>query len=710
MTFTAALRRRLDRARHGKDAGIALLTVIAMGFIMTSLMLGALAYAVQVSPQARHDQDWNAALAAAQAGVDDYVSRLNKADSYALAVDCDNVAMKGPDAPDNSCSWNVGSATPVGWEDVSPGNPGAGQFHYTPNYQAGSVRLVATGKVRNAYRTLDVRVARGGSTDFLYYTDFEDADPANRVSYPSGASTDCGGDGAAKAKYWYETRSSSNTNKQLHTSPTSTSDRRSCSEIQFAAGDKLDGKVHFNDTPLIGADTSSTHATFTQGFETSDPNCLPSRPQDKGYCYRSTSAGTPNVGPKGMVFVARKELPDNSDQFANYPGCVYYGDTRIRFNSNGTMDVWNTSSAGKTITGPNSGSISCGDSSRMKPTSGSDPRPPASSKQNLPVPNDMVIYVRNTGSSNTCAAGEVVNGTSSGSTSGDVIPQGSGSTEQGVTDVNYWWPGTKTTTSTQTFTVKVSSGKYSWQPGTQDDTSTTSNSSHYTTFDCGQGNVYIEGTVKGRVTVAAENNVVVTGDLLLDGTTKGSDPTGTNIVGLVAGNSVVVYHPVTRTGTGLSSGTTSTNSNQTGVTCSSTVGSVPTTTPGSKTPTTTCTWTKNQNITGGSLDDLSFPNATSSSGARWIYASIQTLQHSFWVQTYNRGNTLGDLSVRGSIAQRWRGAVGTGSGSSASTGYIKDYKYDPRLKFSSPPYFPQWTNATWSAATTGELKPKYVGK
>jgi hypothetical protein len=86
-----------------------------------------------------------------------------------------------------------------------------------------------------------------------------------------------------------------------------------------------------------------------------------------------------------------------------------------------------------------------------------------------------------------------------------------------------------------------------------------------------------------------------------------------------------------------------------------------------------------------------------------VFASIQTLQHSFWVQSYNRGADLGKLSVRGSIAQKWRGAVGTAGG----TGYQKDYSYDARLKFSSPPYFPQWTNAVWSAKTTGELKAQY---
>ena len=54
---------------------------------------------------------------------------------------------------------------------------------------------------------------------------------------------------------------------------------------------------------------------------------------------------------------------------------------------------------------------------------------------------------------------------------------------------------------------------------------------------------------------------------------------------------------------------------------------------------------------------------------------------------------------------RSSGAASSERGSPPSTGYVKDYRYDKRLKFSSPPYFPQWTNAEWSANYTGEINP-----
>jgi hypothetical protein len=689
------------RPARGSDDGFAMITVLGIALVMTALVVGSLTYAAQVTPQARQDQDWNAALAAAQAGVDDYVSRLNKSDSYALSVDCTNLALQGPNAGTNSCGWN--SSTAPGWQQVNPDDTTSGYFHYDPIYASGSVRLVSTGKVRNSYRSVEVRVARGGSTDYLYYTDFEDADPANKVAYPSGASTDCGGSGTSSAAYWYDTPSGSSTTP----SPTSTSGHRSgCAEIQFAAQDVLNGKVHFNDTPLIGSNSGSTKATFTQGYETSDPNCVPAKSTTLGYCYRSTSGGTPNVGSVGANYAPNLQLADNSDQFVNYPGCNYYGDTRIRFNSDGTMTVWNTDSSGQDLTGPNTPSgTNCGDSSKMVQTSATDQTP--SSGQTIPVPNDMVIYVRNSGTSAPCAPGQVVNGTASGSTSGDVIPQGSGSTSSGTTDVSYWLPGTQTTTTVKSFTVTKTGSTYSWTPGTSTANTVTANSTHDSTFDCGQGNVYVEGTLKGRVTIAAEDNVVVTDDLLLNSTPVGSDPTGTDILGLVAANSVVNYHPVQRVSPTVAKGTLSANSSNSSVACSGTLGNNPTTTAKSTTPTpVTCTWGQPATLSGGTYSNLSFPGQTTSTDERWIYASIQTLQHSFWVQQYNQGAALGTLGVRGSIAQRWRGAVGT----TGPTGFYKDYSYDARLKFSSPPYFPQWTNATWSAATTGELAAQYKGQ
>jgi hypothetical protein len=122
-------------------------------------------------------------------------------------------------------------------------------------------------------------------------------------------------------------------------------------------------------------------------------------------------------------------------------------------------------------------------------------------------------------------------------------------------------------------------------------------------------------------------------------------------------------------------------------------------------------WTRGDcaeyNYTTTTSESTTWPHRSGRSSDIQIFASIQTLQHSFYVQNYNQGVQQGKLTVWGSIAQKWRGIVGQTDGSGAEHGYKKDYRYDARLKYSSPPYFPQWSNAKWGPRYTGEVTPRY---
>ncbi len=71
-----------------------------------------------------------------------------------------------------------------------------------------------------------------------------------------------------------------------------------------------------------------------------------------------------------------------------------------------------------------------------------------------------------------------------------------------------------------------------------------------------------------------------------------------------------------------------------------------------------------------------------------IQASVMTETGSFYVNNYDRGVYRGKLHILGSLAQERRGPVGTFNSYGVSTGYIKDYSFDPRLKFMRPPNFP----------------------
>jgi hypothetical protein len=79
----------------------------------------------------------------------------------------------------------------------------------------------------------------------------------------------------------------------------------------------------------------------------------------------------------------------------------------------------------------------------------------------------------------------------------------------------------------------------------------------------------------------------------------------------------------------------------------------------------------------------------------YIDAAILSTKHSFIVDNWKCGSKLGKLTVWGSIAQFWRGPVGTGGGTGGS-GYIKNYTYDERLATQQPPSFLSPSSTSWS--------------
>jgi hypothetical protein len=74
-----------------------------------------------------------------------------------------------------------------------------------------------------------------------------------------------------------------------------------------------------------------------------------------------------------------------------------------------------------------------------------------------------------------------------------------------------------------------------------------------------------------------------------------------------------------------------------------------------------------------------------------IDAAILSTKHSFIVDNWKCGKALGKINFWGSIAQFWRGPVGTGA-----AGYLKNYNYDERLAVEQPPSFLSPTSTSWS--------------
>lgn len=157
----------------------------------------------------------------------------------------------------------------------------------------------------------------------------------------------------------------------------------------------------------------------------------------------------------------------------------------------------------------------------------------------------------------------------------------------------------------------------------------------------GCADLYVQGSYSSSLTLASENDIIVNGNLTRSGNVT---------LGLIPNNFARVYHPVT---------------NRSGNSCT---------------------------------------NAASTPTNVQIDAAILSLAHSFIVDNYFCGASLGTLRVNGAIAQRFRGPVGTG-GSGVATGYSKAYSYDDRLRYINPPHFLSPVQAPWDLIRFTEESP-----
>ena len=165
----------------------------------------------------------------------------------------------------------------------------------------------------------------------------------------------------------------------------------------------------------------------------------------------------------------------------------------------------------------------------------------------------------------------------------------------------------------------------------------------------GCGNLEIQGTYSVSVTVGVENDIIIKDDVRRTSTAD-------VLLGMISNNFIRVYHPVKNLDTNSSGGYDCDNN-------------------------------------GGPA-----PNVT-------IDAAILSLAHSFIVDNYFCGATIGTLTVNGAIAQKFRGPVGTSVSGVPESGFIKSYTYDDRLRFRSPPRFLDPVQASWKLQSQVEQVP-----
>ena len=549
------------------ERGFALATVMIVSLVLSLLAFATIDYAVGSQSISRHDQNWNAALAAAEAGIDDYIFHLNENGNYWL-YNASNLPSDGNKA--------FVQYVPV------PGSTTNAKFRYSVDAsqiaQSGIVALTSTGRVGNAARSVRVTLRRASFLDYLYFTDFETTDPASYSGTPftaAQAQTYC-------AKYYYGgINNQRDEPSRTDFSGDSDSNGAYCNDISFVGSDKLNGPMHTNDAFMVCG-----NAQFLGHVTTSWSGA-------GGALYRDGCPTSHPVfaDPGGPTYSAPLTMPPTnsalkSNVAAGTGGCLYTGPTRIKLLSNGQMTVKSPFSKNTNNT-----------------TAGQCPKNGTGS-----MPADGVIYVQNVPST--------------------------------TTDPNY--------TNGCPYSVSNGGGDNRAHPlglPIHNDT---------TTYGCRNGDAFIEGTLKGQLTIASENNIDITWSM-----TYNSGVGGNDLLGLIANNYIEVYHP-----TSCTSGTTSA--------CNLTA-----TFPGET------------------------PARTTANTSPTIQAAMLSLSHSVRVQNYDRGAPLGTLNVTGVLAQRYRGPVGTNSNGTIVTGFSKNYVYDQRLQYLSPPYFldpvaSQWGIVTWA--------------
>ncbi len=563
------------------DAGIALLSVVAAMALITTLLTVSLYVVLNNAGSARTSQDARTAYAAAQAGVDEYIARLNSTGG--------NYWTKGNTDPANPALTAAGPGRQIQGTGTSGAHYRYQLLNAADVARTGKIQLQVTGVsapgqtgTTGVTKTLTATLLPVGFVRYVYFSDVEVVDPAlmsssieyvtvNGSSGPSGNRRYAMTVTEACGLRYYEGRvvpftltgaspavgiwnTSSNSWQSAPGSITSGQvDGISCAEIQWASGDVVTGALHSNDALQVNGSVDFGDPKT----ESSWPYCQTNPTADCWWGSGTPSTNKPRYEAPLALPVSNQSVKTIAQDNVKAVGCYYTGPTKITF-----------SGTSVTVLSPNTTSAPA---RCLNTANRANPQTLATMPQ--------VIYVDQV----------------SGSCSGVGYPK---------------------------------SGE--WTGGATTD------------YSCNRGTAFVQGQVTGQVTVATLDDIVVTGDLTYTNGTSGID-----IVGLLAGNYVWVYHPVNSSGNNLA-----------GVT-----------------------------------------------DVYQIQAAILALRHSFLVQNWRYGSPLSTgsdatrLNVLGSMAQKFRGPVGTGNSHGIVSGYYKNYVYDSRLLTFQPPYFLQPDNSPWAVQT-----------
>lgn len=594
------IRRILNLERKPDEEGMALAIALIFGMIIMIMAATALSVASSGLKKADTDQDWNGALAAAYAGVQEYQSRLSNDNTYqqygnpAAAFSATSAgSLTLPTGTQTNPAFGVGKSGT--WATVA-GSTGSAISTATFRYEVdnsqytnfGTLRLRSTGRVGTTTRTVVADLRQDGFIDYLYFTNYEFQDP-QQTGKPTTGSSSC-------LKYAYQGRPSG------------------CGEIAFGGGDVIAGPAHSNDTMRICQAsfttkvTSSNPATTGLRYTAKDSNGATCTGQK--FPGSTTQPGLESsIDMPTTLALPKRETENDLPTDVPRPGCLYTGPTDIVFNADGTMTVKSPyTKKTRTNAAGTSGSAlaDCGipgtGTGQLGSTAGAT----------FTVPANNLVYVQN------------VPTTSSDVNYTSTTASGMSTTSCSNNHVGY--PIVNSSNAQLSEVVPTTTGGYG--------------SASPCAYGARNGDAFVKGSFHGQLTIATDNYVYVTNDLTYV-------DSNSDILGLIGTNNVFVYNPV-------------------------------------------------------KLQNGSYVSLLGDSG-REIDAAILSSSHSFVVQNFDRGGSRGTLTVKGSIAQNFRGIASNGA-----NGYIKNYGYDARLRYLAPPKFLSPVTTSYGVTTLTEAKTAYA--
>jgi Tfp pilus assembly protein PilX len=156
----------------------------------------------------------------------------------------------------------------------------------------------------------------------------------------------------------------------------------------------------------------------------------------------------------------------------------------------------------------------------------------------------------------------------------------------------------------------------------------------------GYGDAYVEGTVKGSLSIIAEHDIEITNDVTYSNTTLTGTSATTDGLALVANHNVRIYRPMTCAHDGTLGATTA--------------GFCPDDTSGVYTD--NLSWPVNSNYPSNMYVPNNAPSITHG-GTGTIYATIFTLRGSFMADNFYRGSIGYGINIYGGLYQYHRGAT-----------------------------------------------------